>query len=137
LLWVLKKIYPHAMFAYNLSPSFNWSSVGLSDDDIAQFQDKIGSYGFVWQFITVAGFHANALVIDTFARDFAKRKMLAYVERVQRAEAKEKVETLTHQKWSGANFVDAQIRAVTGGTSSTLAMSKGTTEVQFAVEKSV
>jgi isocitrate lyase len=32
------------------------------------------------------------------------------------------VETLTHQKWSGAGLVDAQIKTVQGGASSTLAM---------------
>jgi isocitrate lyase len=34
----------------------------------------------------LAGFHTNALVTDTFARDFARRSMLTYVERIQREE---------------------------------------------------
>ena len=57
-----------------------------------QFQDKLASYGYVWQFITVAGFHANGLITTMLARDFGgKRKMLAYVDSIQRAEATHKV----------------------------------------------
>jgi len=43
------------MLAYNLSPSFNWSAHGLSDNDIKNYTKQLASYGFVWQFITVAG----------------------------------------------------------------------------------
>ncbi len=72
---------PHAMLAYNLSPSFNWSAAGLNDDQIASFQDELGALGYVWQFITVAGFHANGLITDQLARDFSKKRMVAYVNR--------------------------------------------------------
>ena len=34
---------------------------------------------YVWQFITLAGFHSDALITDIFAKDYAKRGMLAYV----------------------------------------------------------
>ena len=57
--------------------------------------------------------------------------MLAYVETVQRKERAEKVSTLTHQKWSGAELIDAQQSAVMGGKSSTQIMSAGVTEAQF------
>src|SRR4051812_27068634 len=89
---------PWTMLAYNLSPSFNWSAAGMNDEQIGSFQDELGAAGFVWQFITVAGFHANGLIADTLAKDFSQRRMLAYVNRIQREEGKAKVETLTHQK---------------------------------------
>jgi malate synthase A/isocitrate lyase len=128
----IRKVYPNAMLAYNLSPSFNWSAHGLSDRDIEEFQDKLASYGYVWQFVTVAGFHANGLITTKLARDFGTgRKMLAYVNDIQREETNANVETLTHQKWSGTALIDAQINLVTGGTSSTLSMGKGVTETQF------
>ena len=73
----------------------------------------------------------NSLSITRFARDYSQRRMLAYVEGVQRAERNEDVETLTHQKWSGANLIDKQQSVVTGGASSTLIMSAGVTEDQF------
>jgi isocitrate lyase len=41
-----------------------------------------------------------------FARDYAKRGMLAYVAGVQRQERVNGVETLAHQKWSGAQYYD-------------------------------
>ena len=44
--------------------------------------------------------------------------MLAYVRDIQRCERDEDVETLTHQKWSGAEFVDQKLNTVVGGLSS-------------------
>ena len=40
-------------------------------------------------------------------------------------------DVLTHQKWSGADYMDNLMKAVTGGVSSTAAMGKGVTEDQF------
>jgi len=85
----------------------------------------------VWQFITLAGFHVDALATDVFAREFAKNKMLAYVSLVQRPEEQEGVETLLHQKWSGAYLMDNQMLTATGGIASTLSMGEGVTESQF------
>ena len=61
------------MLAYNCSPSFNWNAAGMSDEEIRTFQSDIAKMGYVWQFITLAGFHMNALGITRFARDYAKR----------------------------------------------------------------
>jgi isocitrate lyase len=121
----VKAACPEAMLAYNLSPSFNWDASGMTDAEMAAFIPSVARLGYVWQFITLAGFHADALVTDTFARDFARRGMLAYVERIQREERINGVETLEHQKWSGANFYDRVLKTVQGGISSTAAMGKG------------
>ncbi|KAJ1700846.1 hypothetical protein LUZ63_000625 [Rhynchospora breviuscula] len=127
----VKMAHPEIMLAYNLSPSFNWDASGMTDVDMMQFIPKIAQLGFCWQFITLAGFHADALVVDTFAKDFAHRGMLAYVERIQREERNNGVDTLAHQKWSGANYYDRYLKTVQGGISSTAAMGKGVTEEQF------
>lgn len=127
----VKSRHPDMMLAYNLSPSFNWDASGMSDAEMAEFIPRIARLGFCWQFITLAGFHADALVVDTFARDFARRGMLAYVERIQREERNNGVDTLAHQKWSGANYYDKVLKTVQGGISSTAAMGKGVTEEQF------
>ena len=82
-------------------------------------------------FITLAGFHADALMVTEFSRGYAKDKMLAYVQMIQRQERIKKVETLTHQRWSGAEFVDTLLTTVTGGLHSTGAMQHGNTEAQF------
>ena len=49
--------YPGKLLAYNCSPSFNWKK-NLDDATIAKFQKEIASYGYKFQFITLAGFHA-------------------------------------------------------------------------------
>ncbi|OQR99116.1 isocitrate lyase [Thraustotheca clavata] len=124
-------VHPHQMLAYNLSPSFNWDAAGMSDSQIRTFIDDLGAMGYTWQFITLAGFHSDSLGITRFARDYGTRKMLAYVEGVQRAERQEGVETLKHQGWSGTELIDAMQNTITGGLSSTNTMSSGVTESQF------
>ena len=50
---------------------------------------------------------------------------------LQEPEMEQGVEVVTHQKWSGANYVDQLLMMVQGGVSSTSAMGKGVTEDQF------
>jgi isocitrate lyase len=122
---------PHQMLAYNLSPSFNWSGTGLDDKGIANFQKELGKRGFAWHFITLAGFHTNALAIDSFAKAYAGPDgVLAYVKMIQREEKRLGVETLTHQKWSGAELQDNAMSIATAGGASTSSL-KGATEDQF------
>ncbi|KAI7863858.1 isocitrate lyase [Spinellus fusiger] len=123
--------HPHVLLCYNLSPSFNWDAAGLNDQDMGTFIHKLGSLGFVWQFITLGGLHANALATATFAKSFKEQGMLGYVSNVQRKEREYEVDVLQHQKWSGANYVDELIKVVTGGVAATAAMGKGVTEDQF------
>ena len=127
----VRKVIPHQMLAYNLSPSFNWDKSGMTDSQIANFNDDLGRLGYVWQFITLAGFHSNGLVITELARAFGDRGMIAYVEMIQRKEREQQVELLTHQKWSGAELVDQMVNVASGGVSSTAAMGSGVTESQF------
>ncbi|KAH9825504.1 Isocitrate lyase [Teratosphaeria destructans] len=91
----------------------------------------LAQLGYCWQFITLAGLHSTALISDRFAKDFAKRGMRAYGETIQEPEMETGCEVVTHQKWSGANYVDELLRMVSGGVSSTSAMGKGVTEDQF------
>lgn len=125
------KVHPHQMLAYNLSPSFNWDASGMTDAQIANFNDDLGRLGYVWQFITLAGFHSNGLIVTELARDFGDRGMIAFVENIQRKEREKKVELLTHQRWSGAELVDTMVTVASGGVSSTAAMGAGVTEAQF------
>ncbi|KAJ2707075.1 isocitrate lyase 1 [Coemansia sp. IMI 203386] len=124
-------VYPEQWLAYNLSPSFNWDAAGLSDADMEAYIPSLAKLGFVWQFITLAGFHATGLSSDMFARQYAERGMHAYVNTIQRQERANGVETLAHQKWSGAKYVDSLMAIATGGVSATSAMGAGVTETQF------
>ena len=92
---------------------------------------RLGALGYCWQFITLAGLHQTALIADTFTKAFAKQGMRAYGELVQEPEMERGVEVVTHQKWSGAEYVDGLMKVVTGGVSSTAAMGEGVTEAQF------
>jgi len=127
----VRTMFPHQMLSYNLSPSFNWDASGMTDAQMETFIWDLAKLGYCWQFITLAGFHCDALGIDNFAKSYATRGAAAYVQLVQREERKLGVETLTHQKWSGADLTDTMINVVSSGTSSTGIMSAGVTEKQF------
>ena len=75
--------------------------------------------------------HTTALISHQFSEAFAQRGMQAYGDLVQSPEMDAKVDVVTHQKWSGANYIDNLLKMVTGGISSTSAMGKGVTEDQF------
>ena len=67
------------MLAYNLSPSFNWDASGLKDEEIKSFIPQLAKLGYCWQFITLAGFHLNALMTDVFSKQYGNQDMLSYV----------------------------------------------------------
>ncbi|EJC98877.1 isocitrate lyase [Fomitiporia mediterranea MF3/22] len=127
-------VHPHQWLAYNLSPSFNWEAAGLGPSEMKSYVWELGKLGFVWQFITLAGLHSTAYISDLFARAFKDEGMKAYVEIVQRREREIGCDVLTHQKWSGADYVDGLLKTITGGVSSTAAMGKGVTEDQFTAK---
>ncbi|KAL8848714.1 MAG: hypothetical protein Q9221_006258 [Calogaya cf. arnoldii] len=123
-------VWPEQKLAYNLSPSFNWKAAMPRDEQETYIQ-RLAKLGYCWQFITLAGLHTTALISDQFSKAFAKQGMRAYGELVQEPEIEGKIDVVTHQKWSGANYVDNLLKMVTGGVSSTSAMGKGVTEDQF------
>jgi isocitrate lyase len=123
------------MLAYNLSPSFNWDAAGMNDADIGSFNEVLGRLGFVWQFITLAGFHLDALMADRLAQEYSAKGVLAFVELVQRQERARNMSVLKHQRWSGAELIDRIVGIATGGLASTSAMGEGVTEAQFTQQQ--
>lgn len=103
----------------------------MQPKDQETYIKRLATLGYCWQFITLAGLHSTALISDRFAKNYAARGMRAYGEIVQEPEMEEGCEVVTHQKWSGANYVDGLLQMVQGGISSTSAMGKGVTEDQF------
>jgi isocitrate lyase len=124
--------FPGKLLAYNCSPSFNWRK-HLDDDTIARFQRELGAMGYRFQFITLAGFHALNASMFELARGYADRGMSAYVElQTQEFALEEHGYTATrHQREVGAGWFDEIAQAVSGGTSSTLALKGSTEEAQF------
>jgi isocitrate lyase len=124
--------FPGKLLAYNCSPSFNWRK-HLDDDAIAGFQDQLAGWGYRFQFITLAGFHALNAGMFELARGYAQEQMTAYV-RLQEHEfaLEEHGYTATrHQREVGAGYFDLVAQAVSGGESSTLALKGSTEEAQF------
>lgn len=54
--------------------------------------------------------------------------MLAYVKLVQRREKELGVPVLTHQKWSGASYMDGMLGCIQSGSSGSKSMGEGNTE---------
>ena len=124
--------FPGKLLAYNCSPSFNWRRA-LDDEQIARFQDELGELGYVFQFITLAGFHALNASMFELARGYARDGMSAYVELQEREFAFEEdgYTATRHQREVGAGYFDAVSAAAAGGESSTLALTGSTEESQF------
>ena len=124
--------FPGKLLAYNCSPSFNWKR-HLDEREIAGFQDELGSLGYRFQFVTLAGFHALNASMFELARGYARSGMSAYVRLQEREfELEPGGYTATrHQREVGAGYFDAVASAVSGGESSTLALVGSTEEAQF------
>ncbi len=124
--------FPGKWLAYNCSPSFNWKRK-LTDAQIATFQEDLGEMGYKFQFITLAGFHAlNASMFD-LARKYRDSGMTAYSELQQREFAMETegYTAVRHQREVGAGYFDAVSLTISGGGSSTTALTGSTEEAQF------
>jgi len=127
----IREKHPGTWFVYNLSPSFNWSAHGFSDARLKSFVWDLAKEGFVFQLISLAGLHSGAVATTELARRFKEDGMLAYVKLVQQREKELGCDVLTHQKWSGANYIDRILQSVSSGSSSTLSNGKDSTEHTF------
>jgi isocitrate lyase len=124
--------HPRKLLAYNCSPSFNWRKA-LSDEQIAGFQAQLGEWGYRFQFITLAGFHALNAGMFELALGYRDRGMSAYVDLQEREFALEPdgYTATKHQREVGAGYFDKVMQAVSKD-SSTLALDGSTEEAQFA-----
>ena len=128
----IHKKYPGKILAYNCSPSFNWKK-HLSDEEIANFQVKIANMGYKWQFITLAGFHAQNYAIFDLAKKYKQYGMEAY-SRLQQQEFDSEKEGYTatkHQREVGTSYFDEVSNTISSGKSSTTAMKDSTEKEQF------
>ena len=124
--------YPGKLLAYNCSPSFNWKK-NLDDATIARFQKEIAVYGYKFQFITLAGFHALNYSMFNLAHGYARRQMSAFVE-LQEAEfaaADKGFTAVRHQREVGTGYFDSVTQTIQRGQSSTTALKGSTEEAQF------
>ncbi|KAK7611744.1 isocitrate lyase [Phyllosticta paracitricarpa] len=119
---------PNKKLVYNLSPSFNWMAHGFSEESLKSFIWDLARHGFVLQLISLAGLHSTATITNELSKAFKEDGMLAYVNLVQKREKETGCDVLTHQKWSGASYVDGMLGAVQSGSSGSKSMGEGNTE---------
>jgi isocitrate lyase len=124
--------YPGKLLAYNCSPSFNWKKK-LGQAEIASFQSKLGEMGYKFQFVTLAGFHSLNYGMFHLASGYRDRGMAAYSELQQAEFAAEKdgYTATRHQREVGAGYFDEVSMVITGGESSTTALTGSTEVAQF------
>jgi isocitrate lyase len=127
----IREKFPGKQLVYNLSPSFNWMAQGFDEDHLKSFIWDLAKHGFVLQLISLAGLHSGATITAELSRRYKDDGMLAYVELVQRREKALGVDVLTHQKWSGAPYIDGILGAIQSGSSGSKSMGEGNTEHGF------
>lgn len=93
------------------------------------------AHSFVLQLISLAGLHSTAVVTAELSREFKENGMLAYVNLIQRREKELGVDVLTHQKWSGAAYVDGILGAIQSGSSGSKGMGEGNTETGILIHQ--
>jgi isocitrate lyase len=130
----IQERFPGKLLAYNCSPSFHWKRK-LNDRTIAHFQRELGSMGYKFQFVTLAGFHSLNLSMFELAHGYAERGMTAYADLQEREfllAEQSGYGAVRHQRFVGTGYFDDITNVVAGGMASTVALAGSTEEEQFA-----
>ncbi|MFZ0484918.1 MAG: isocitrate lyase [Desulfobacterales bacterium] len=129
---VLEK-FPNKLLAYNCSPSFNWK-MHMDHTTLQKFQEELGTMGYKFQFVTLAGFHALNASMFELAHAYKAKGMAAYSQ-FQEHEFKMERElgysAVKHQSFVGAGYYDEVQMVISGGETATAALAGSTEEEQF------
>jgi isocitrate lyase len=128
--------HPDKMLAYNLSPSFNWDTTGMTDDEMRSFPEELGRLGFVFNFITYGGHQIDGLAAEEFTTALRDDGMLS-LARLQRKLRLLESPYRTPQTLVGGPRADAALLAASGLTATTKAMGAGSTQAQHLVQTEV
>jgi isocitrate lyase len=132
----IRAAFPEKMLAYNLSPSFNWDTTGMSDEEMRRFPEELGELGFVFNFITYGGHQIDGLAAEEFATALNQDGMLS-LARLQRKLRLLESPYRTPQTLVGGPRSDAALMASSGGTAATKAMGESSTQHQHLVQTEV
>jgi isocitrate lyase len=124
------------MLAYNLSPSFNWDTTGMDDEQMRRFPEELGRMGYVFNFITYGGHQIDGLAAEEFATALRQDGMLA-LARLQRKFRLLESGYRTPQTLVGGPRADAALMSISGRTATTKAMGQGSTQHQHLVQTEV
>ena len=125
--------FPDQMLAYNLSPSFNWDTTGMTDEEMRHFPSDIGKLGYVFNFITYGGHQADGVAGEELATALKQDGMLA-LARLQRKLRLLESPYKTPQSLVGGPRLDGALAASSGRTATTKAMGKGSTQFQHLIQ---
>jgi len=128
--------FPGKMLAYNLSPSFNWDTTGMTDEQMTKVPEELAKLGFVFNFITYGGHQIDGLAAEEFVTALKEEGMLA-LARLQRKFRLLESPYRTPQTLVGGPRLDAALMASSGRTATTKAMGKGSTQFQHLVQTEV
>jgi len=128
--------FPDKMLAYNLSPSFNWDTTGMSDDEMRAFPEELAKMGFVFNFMTYGGHQIDGVAAEEFATALKQDGMLS-LARLQRKLRLVESPYRTPQTLVGGPRSDAALAASSGRTATTKAMGEGSTQHQHLVQTEV
>jgi isocitrate lyase len=129
-------VYPDKMLAYNLSPSFNWDTTGMTDDQMRAFPEELGKMGFVFNFMTYGGHQIDGVAAEEFATALRQDGMLS-LARLQRKLRLVESPYRTPQTLVGGPRSDAALAASSGRTATTKSMGEGSTQHQHLVQTEV
>jgi isocitrate lyase len=129
-------VFPDKMLAYNLSPSFNWDTTGMSDEEMRDFPIELGKMGFVFNFMTYGGHQIDGLAAEEFTTALREDGMLA-LARLQRKFRLLESPYRFPQTLVGGPRADAALEAASGRTATTKAMGEGSTQSQHRVQTEV
>ncbi|NDE16619.1 isocitrate lyase [bacterium] len=122
--------FPGKALAYNCSPSFRWRK-HLDDDELGEFQLRLATLGYTFQFVTLAGVHTAWFSMFQLARAYRTEGMRAYADMVQEPELQARADGYTfsaHQQEVGSAYFDEITRIVSEDVQSSLTSLPGSTE---------
>jgi len=122
--------FPGKALAYNCSPSFRWRK-HLDDDELGEFQLRLATLGYTFQFVTLAGVHTAWFSMFQLARAYRTEGMRAYADMVQEPELQARAHGYTfsaHQQEVGSAYFDEITRIVSEDVQSSLTSLPGSTE---------
>jgi isocitrate lyase len=127
----IREQFPGKMLAYNCSPSFNWAA-NLDTETMKSFREQLFEMGYVYQFITLAGWHAMNLSMFELATAYREEGMYAYSQMQNREFDLEAdgFRAAKHQAFVGTGYFDA-VQTAIGGETETTALTGSTEEEQF------
>jgi Isocitrate lyase len=97
--------FPSKMLAYNLSPSFNWDTTGMSEAEMRRFPEELGKLGFVFNFITYGGHQIDGLAAEEFAAALNQDGMLSLARLQRKFRLVESPTGRPRRSWAGRGWM--------------------------------